>query len=493
MLMRRTSLAVALLASVTLAAPAMAVQLASVLPIAASTTDLFPGSGANLNRFGGFSDLYYNRSTNRWFALPDRGPGGGVISYDTRVSEFTLDVNPTTGAISNFAFTRTIPFKTANGSQAFNGLNPTLLSGSSATLGLSFDPEGFAIGPNGNYYVSDEYGPSVYEFAPFQNGAVTEARFVRAFTLPANVMPRTTAGALEYVANPASGRQSNRGFEGLTLNASGTKLYATLQSPLRQEGTPNGASSRNGRIYEFDLTTGQRSAEFLYQFDTIAAVNATLSNPANNFPAAEQGRFALSGITALSDTEFLVIERDSRGVGVANPVTGFDTRADDVGIKKVYKINIAGASDVQSTIVTSNTTTGGFTPVSKSLYFDIDAALTAAGQTTTEKFEGIAIGPTLANGSPLLVLGIDNDFSATQIAGNTQYDIYVRGSEIRITPIDNTSSSFAGLDPAGPNLGALPSGFSLLPTYLYSAVVPEPTTLALIAGGAVLALRRRAR
>ena len=37
---------------------------------------------------------------DRWY---DRGPGGGTISYDTRVERFSLGVNPATGAISNIA------------------------------------------------------------------------------------------------------------------------------------------------------------------------------------------------------------------------------------------------------------------------------------------------------------------------------------------------------------------------------------------------------
>ena len=304
----------------------------------------------------------------------------------------------------------------------------------------------FAVGPNGNYFVSDEYGPSIYEFSPFDNGGQLEARFVRAFTLPDNVIPRNAMGNLEYVANPASGRQSNRGFEGLTINPSGTKLYVTLQSPLRQEGTPNGASSRNGRIYEFDLATGQRTAEYLYQFDAIADINAGLDDPVGNaFPANQQGRFALSGITPLSDTEFLVIERDSRGVGIANPYPGFDATNDDVGLKKIYRIDISAADDVQGVIVSDNNGTDGFTPVSKTLFLDVDAALQSVGQPTPEKFEGNAFGPDSSDGSQVLLLGIDNDFSATQFTGPTQYDVYTDGSSVRITPIDDPSHSSAGL------------------------------------------------
>jgi hypothetical protein len=62
------------------------------------TTGPRPGTGANQNRLGGFfSDLFYDRNANVYYGLPDRGPGGGVISYETRVQKFSLDVDPVSG------------------------------------------------------------------------------------------------------------------------------------------------------------------------------------------------------------------------------------------------------------------------------------------------------------------------------------------------------------------------------------------------------------
>lgn len=50
----------------------------------------------------------------------------------------------------------------------FNGLNPSKLPpfNDPSKLGLSHDPEGLAVGRDGSLYISDEYGPSVYEFGP---------------------------------------------------------------------------------------------------------------------------------------------------------------------------------------------------------------------------------------------------------------------------------------------------------------------------------------
>jgi hypothetical protein len=88
------------------------------------------------------SDLVYDRATGSYYGLADRGPGGGVLPYETRLQQFGLTVNATSGAISNFNLTRTVLFKDGSGNP-LNGLNPSLLPGGNAnTLGRSFDPEG---------------------------------------------------------------------------------------------------------------------------------------------------------------------------------------------------------------------------------------------------------------------------------------------------------------------------------------------------------------
>ena len=70
------------------------------LVIPGDTLDATRKPGANAGRFGFFSDIYYDPVRDEWWALSDRGPGGGVLDYATRVQRFTLDVHPVTGRIS---------------------------------------------------------------------------------------------------------------------------------------------------------------------------------------------------------------------------------------------------------------------------------------------------------------------------------------------------------------------------------------------------------
>ncbi|MBD2447819.1 esterase-like activity of phytase family protein [Nostoc sp. FACHB-152] len=458
------SLITAVVSITGLANPASAISLVNGLTVPGNSTDLSLSSSnsANTNRLGFFSDLYYDRYSNVYYSLADRGPGGGVIDYKTRVHKFSLDVDQNTGAISNLKLIDTILF-TQNG-QNFNGLNPGKLNGDASNLGLSFDPEGFAIAPNGNFYISDEYGPSVYEFS-------ATGSFIRAFSTPSNLIPKQSDGTVNYVdgrPDITTGRQDNRGFEGVTLSPDGSKLFAMLQDALVNEGSPDGRRSPNLRIVEFDTKTSESTAQYIYQLESLADINARV--PEDSFGANSQGRnIGISAITALNDKEFLVLERDNRGVGVEDP-----TGETPVASKRIYKIDLTSATDVTDISLTgTNTLPAGVTSVSKTLFADIADFLKKAGKPIPEKFEGLAIGPKLADGSYALIVGTDNDFSVTQNDDDVQFDVCSDGTQVAID-------------------SGCPNGATLIPTFVYAlkaskaelagfvppAKVPEPTTTA---------------
>lgn len=419
--MIRSVLAAAVLLACALPASAASWSLRNVVETPATTRDavrLPPGTPdqANLNRFGFYSDLSYNPRDGYWYALSDRGPGGGVIDYATRVQRLRIPYDRRSGRIGQPVVDKTVLFN-ARGRDSLNGLNPQLLNGDASKLGLSFDPEGFAVGRNGHFYVADEYGPGLYEFAP--NG-----RLLRAFEIPDNLRPRNAQGALDYVGDRKSvvaGRQDNRGFEGLTFNASGTKLYAVMQDPLVQEGASNdGRRSRNVRIVEFDLRRGRAGAQYVYRLEPIEALNAIDPATQDDFSASQQGRsIGLSAIHALSDQDFLVLERDNRGLGVE--VTAAPLH------KRVYRISLRGASDVsQRSLAGSNELPAGVRAVDKAPEVDLLAALRGAGvRDIPEKLEGLAIGPRLRDGRHLVLVGSDNDYSVTQTGAGEQFEVCI--------------------------------------------------------------------
>jgi hypothetical protein len=470
--------------------------LVNSITIEGAAKDLAAGNTANANRLGGFfSDMVYDNTANRLYALPDRGPGGGLVSYDTRVQTFALSVNPTTGAISNLNLEATT--KLTQSGQAFNGLNPSLLSGAasgpSSTLGRSLDPEGLVRAPNGNFFVADEYGPRVSEFKA--NGA-----WVRDLVTPENLMPRNSSGQLEYVLGRqtgsvpngvATGRQDNRGFEGLAITPDGKKLVGIMQDPLVNEGltgtTADGRFSQNLRIVAFDVATGQATGQYAYQLESLSSINSRLPAGQTFTNNNSQGRnIGVSSITAINNNEFVVLERDNRGVGIDDP-----TGATQSGSKRLYTINLAGATDISNvSLAGRNTLPTGVVPVSKALYYDILDALQKAGLIVPEKLEAFTFGPRLADGSLTFFIGSDNDFSVTQTGTGQQFDVCV-----------NAAGSVQTALGAG-----CPTGYALIPTYLFSfrapasdfptltsltASVPLPGTALLLGLGLIATISRK--
>src|SRR5262245_16443091 len=176
--MRRTFLALSLILAI--ATPALASpEFVNGLAIDGGLLDRSGGTDANDGRVGFFSDLYYDVIRNEWWGLSDRGPGGGTLHYEARVQRFKLKINPKTGAISDFRILETVIFRDELGNP-LDGIAPNPTS----HLGNSFDPEGFVVHPEtGHFFVSDEYGPSLYEFD-------RQGVRLRAFTIPVKLVPR---------------------------------------------------------------------------------------------------------------------------------------------------------------------------------------------------------------------------------------------------------------------------------------------------------------
>ncbi len=408
--------------------------------------------GSNFDRRAGFfSDIYFEASSNSWWGLSDRGPGGGTLPYDTRMQRFTLDVNADTGAISNFAIVETVKFSSGGSAMTGQAPNPTNV------LGRAFDPEGVVINPKtGTFLVSDEYGPSLYEFDRSGN-------MIRAFNTPANLIPRNVTGTPNYADDTGNtlGKRTNRGFEGLAISPDGRYAYAMLQSALLNEGAGDGVFNR---IVKFDTVTGNAVGQFAYKMDTAA-----------------QGR-GISALVALGNDKFMVLERNNRGIGVGATLASPD--------KAVYQIDLAGATDVSGIILGTTTLPAGVVAVTKGAkVIDLDAdTLAALGNKSPEKWEGLAVGPKLNNGKYLVLAGTDNDYSVTQNAGGVQFDVYYRMADADpfATSIQCPIGTVLGCT------GTLTAEFKLLPGVLhaysaditaYTAPIPEPETYALMLAG----------
>jgi hypothetical protein len=261
-----------------------------------------------------------------------------------------------------------------------------------------FDSESIRVSNDRKHvYISDEYGPYVYEF-----DRLTGER-TRFFTLPVKfaVANQSSMGSVEISGNTV-GRVANKGMEGLAVTPDGKTLVGAMQSPLAQDG----GDVKGGvtRIITIDIASGV-THEYAYQLD----------------PATKT---TVSDILAINNHQFLVDERDSKG------------RADAVGsqaaFKKLYVVDILGARDVSDV---SGFTGPASAPVAaiassampKTLFLDIVHALTIAPASLAPadipaKLEGVTFGQDVVVQDPAthqnvfrhtIFVGNDNDFLAT--------------------------------------------------------------------------------
>jgi hypothetical protein len=212
------------------------------------------------------------------------------------------------------------------------------------------------------------------------------------FALPAStfaVSAKSAMGANEISGN-TRGRVANKGMEGLAICPDGSTLFGFVQSPLIQDG---GDGGRANRIVRIDIETGAVSQ---YAYDNwIPALNKAYNS---------------SEILALNSHEFLVLERDGKGLGDGSVAV----------VKQVWKVDLAGATDVSG--LEGASTLLALAPA-KTLFADLRIALNAAGIADARipaKLEGMAFGPhVFVDGVTrhTLYVANDNDFLAVAPGG----------------------------------------------------------------------------
>jgi hypothetical protein len=218
------------------------------------------------------------------------------------------------------------------------------------------DSESIVAAADGTFWVSDEYGPHIVHYSA--DGTEME----RISPVGVNTGPRKLPAVLAK-------RRANRGMEGLCITPDGRTLVGTIQSMMYVPSKALATNKTLTRIVTFDIITGQ-TKQFLYKQEGGASDS-------------------VCDITALSNNEFLVIERDGN----------FGSQG---GIKKVYRINLSNATDVNGSDITAvdgikvngkaleqcswdEITNAGIKAVTKTLAVDLVAKLGYEH----DKFEGI--------------------------------------------------------------------------------------------------------
>ena len=257
-------------------------------------------------------------------------------------------------------------------------------------LAARFDPESVRVSNDGRHlFISDEYGPYVYEFDR------ASGRRVRVFGVPSplGVSSLRAQGALE-ISDNRTGRVANKGMEGLAITPDGTTLVGAMQSPLLQDG---GTAAAFVRIVTISISDGA-TAEYAY--------------PLTNIGSADKPKLTgISEIVAVNDHEFLIDERDGAGLGDDSTAS----------FKRLFRIDLSDASDVTGL---SGAADLELAAVQKTLFLDVVAALETHGfaaQDIPAKIEGLAFGPDVSLRGELvhtLFVTNDNDFFPTVVDTN---------------------------------------------------------------------------
>lgn len=301
---------------------------------------------------------------------------------------------------------RTITMKRPSGTSATGVLNPTGFGSTATEQGStdtsadcasfsskiaakdiwSIDPEGLVVDKDGNFYISEENGPTIWKLN--QNGVV-----IKRYTPYANLSGAQAQDS--QIDTIFKYRKNNRGFESMAITPNG-KIYTIIQSPLLNPNTATGENTMVHRILEIDPATNtQRMLVYLNE----GVIGASGPNQ------IRRSDWKIGDMAAINDSTFLVIEAALRGTS---------------DYKRIYKINISNATAVTSGLYGGQTVEAladaaglaaqNIVPVQKTLFMDVNANGWPAA---LEKIEGIAI----INDSTIAVNN-DNDFGQACPAAN---------------------------------------------------------------------------
>jgi hypothetical protein len=378
-------------------------------------------NGLSANVLGGMGSGLTYAGGSTFLAVPDRGPNAtpynsavdDTVSYVSRFQ--TLDMQllaAPSGSALPFTLTPTLTNTTllyspqaliygtgaglgtqidgvtplGSGAPVINDANHFYFSGRSDNFGpggsgnpldARFDPESIRMSNDGqSVFISDEYGPYVRQFDR-QTGAL-----VKTYNLPANLDVANLApvGNTEITGN-TSGRVANKGMEGLAITPDGKTLVGIMQAPLIQDAA-DPSTANMLRIVTIDIATGE-THEYAYMLTKGSGV---------------------SEITAINDHQFLVDERDGKGLGDGSTAK----------VKQLFVIDIAAAQDI--TGLTGTAAAAAAVSKGAPAILDIVTALTNFGISASQipaKLEGITFGQDVTlNGitTHTLYVSNDNDF-----------------------------------------------------------------------------------
>ena len=252
-----------------------------------------------------------------FYLVTDRGPnidfkgnsGKGkmfpVSSYAPRIGLFKMNKD---GSVS---LVKEITLKSPDGKEITGLPNP---NGKGATGEIAYDLDGNILGTDeygldsegivalkdGTFWISDEYGPHIVHYDA--DGKQIE-----------RISPFGMDTGKRHLPAVLARRRANRGMEGLAITPDEKTLVGIMQSTLFNPSKKEISNKQLVRIVTFDIKTGSTKQ---YAYIQNKETDSTC------------------GITVLSNTEFVVIERDGKFSG------------EKEAHKYLFKIDLKDATDI---------------------------------------------------------------------------------------------------------------------------------------------------
>lgn len=328
--------------------------------IITTTKDAY-GKDVNIYQGGYGSDAFVNpNNPTQFYALTDRGPNADVTNGDKTIEKGEGKAFPTPNYTPNIGLfqigndgkitlIKVIELKRPDGVTQVTGL-PNPVNGATKEIAYvqdkadtaydtlmlvdqtkpydpitnptktdpyGIDTEGLAVMKDGTFWVSDEYGPHIVHYDA--NGRELER--INAFSTGEGASTFKVNGKLITLPAEFKNRRANRGMEGLTVTPDNKYLVGIMQSALYNPSSTTKKSNLT-RIVRIELATGNIE-QFIYK--------QNLESDSN------------SGIVAIDKNNYYVIERDGEMPSTLA-----------TAVKKVYKIDLSNATNLESIPTSGN-------------------------------------------------------------------------------------------------------------------------------------------
>jgi hypothetical protein len=316
---------------------------------------------------GGLSSITYDRARGVYHILSD---DQGNRPTEDPVRYYTVDIDLDDGTLDN-------------GDVTFVGVTQLYEKGKTPFAPGGLDPEGFALGRQGSFYMSSEgniFANPIID--PFIRRYNRNGRVTAELPIPDKYIPN----GIDY------GVRFNLGFESLNVTPDSRLLVTAGEGAPVQDGPDSTFTNGSlARILSYDNAKRRAVSEFVYEVAPWAEPSTI---------------FGVNGIVEVLPIDnvgtSLVMERSFSVGGVLGGGTG--------NVVVINEVSTEGATDVLDVDALYE---GGspiaFAPVSQREVFAFDDL-----GIPIDNIEGMTFGPDLPNGRRTLVIVSDNNFSDAQ-------------------------------------------------------------------------------